>query len=160
MQDRPAHQPAGRFAILFGGIWFFVGSSLAVLGYFAWRGASPDGVGEQSPANAWTLLSVGLLFAVVGGLILFVGLRKRAEFRRLAREGVPTEATVTAVERTSFKIQKVTQWRVRYQYVDYGGHIHEGKSALLSPEAAQAYAVGQTVTARYDRERPTSSILD
>jgi len=160
MLEKPRNPPAGRFATLFGGIWLAVGSILVVVGYVAWRNATPDGVGEESFANAWGLLSVGLLFALSGGLILVLGLRRRAAYLRLVREGVPIEATVTAVEPTHFKIQKVTQWRVRYQYVDYGGHIHQGKSALLSPEAAHTYAVGQAVTARYDRERPTLSVLD
>ncbi len=158
--EKPHNPPAGRFAILFGSIWLAVGSTLTIVGYVAWHNATPAGAGEESFASAWGLLSIGLLFALSGGLILTLGLKKRSAYLRLVREGVPTEATVSAVEPTHFKIQKVTQWRIRYHYRDYGGSLHEGKSALLSPEAAQAYAVGQTVTARYDRERPTLSVLD
>ncbi|MEX2164245.1 MAG: DUF3592 domain-containing protein [Sulfuricaulis sp.] len=112
----------------------------------------PDWVG---PA---IMTGLGGVFALAGGTIVVFSLGKRLSRARLLRVGMSAEAVVTAVEPTSFSINRVPQWVVRYRYNDHRGRTHEGKSPYLAPQEAQEWKEGNTGKVKYDRERSDKSL--
>lgn len=101
---------------------------------------------------------VGALFGAVGGVIFGKGVRRFRRRRRLEREGIVAEGTVTQVVETHFSINRVRQWKIHYTYSDYRGQSHGGDSGLIPPEEASAWQVGDKGTVRFDPARTEESI--
>jgi hypothetical protein len=114
--------------------------------------------GSGDTASPYLMMGMGSLFALIGG-VLFVrtAARLRRE-RRLLREGLTAQGTVLAIEPTNVAVNRVRQWAVRYRYRDPSGRDHEATSGALPPKEARAVAVGDTIEARFDRERPEQSL--
>jgi hypothetical protein len=117
---------------------------------------------QGSKNDAWIAVSV---FLAIGGVFMLLGgglagYEGRAVVRsiRVSRHGLPTQGTVLGVEPTSTTINRVRQWRVRYQYRDHVGRKQEGNSHLLSPDEASTWHEGDTGPVRFDRERPEISV--
>jgi hypothetical protein len=85
-------------------------------------------------------------------------LRQWRTRRRLLVEGVPAEATVTAVHETRVSVNRVRQWRIRYRYRDHLGQTHEGRSGYLSPHDVEDWREGDRGAVRFDRDRPEVSV--
>ena len=96
---------------------------------------------------------VGIVLAVVGGLILGNALRKR----RVARTGAIAHASVVEVRPGRLHINGIPQWEVRYRFQDASGQAHEGRCSL-SPDAAQRLKPGDAGRVRYDALRPRANV--
>jgi hypothetical protein len=101
----------------------------------------------------------GLLALIGGGLFGWTATRLLRE-RRLLREGMKAEGKVLAIRGTNVSVNNVQQWEVRYSYRDIFGRSHEGTSGSLPPAEASSVEIGDTITIRYDRERPEVSVWD
>lgn len=101
---------------------------------------------------------VGAVLGIVGGVIFGKGVRRFRRRRRLEREGIVAEGTVTRVAERNFSINRVRQWTIYYTYSDYRGQSHEGDSGLIPPEEASAWQVGDKGTVRFDPARTEDSI--
>jgi hypothetical protein len=104
------------------------------------------------------MAGLGGFFSLAGGAIFPFSLRKRLSRARLLRSGMSAEATITAVEETSFSINRVPQWIIRYRYNDHRGRTYEDKSPYLSPQDANNWKEGDTGKVKYDRERSNKSL--
>ncbi len=133
---------------LFGAIWLVAGVGFIVIG----------SVQALRDRNLLAFPLIGVIIAAVGAVLLRRGLLQVRREQRLRRVGVPAEATITAVEETNFRYNRVRQWIVRYRYVDRTGQMHEGKSGYLNPEEAEIWEVGQTARVLFDPERPSESM--
>jgi hypothetical protein len=71
---------------------------------------------------------------------------------------VHAHATVTAVGPGNVRINRVTQWRVRYRYQDQLGREHEGRSPHLAPEEGEIWTQGDTANIKFDPQRPGKSV--
>ncbi|MDQ2978458.1 MAG: hypothetical protein M3R62_04505, partial [Acidobacteriota bacterium] len=85
---------------------------------------------------------------------------------RIVREGIETEATVTAVARArlqptgsrhDFSTGGGTQI-IRYSYVDRSGTPHQGKSGYMPFEQARGWKPGDRGAVRFDAENPAESV--
>jgi hypothetical protein len=101
---------------------------------------------------------VGLAGAVFGAVVFGRAARNVLRTRRLLASGADAHATVTAVEATDVSFNRRPQFRVRYSYRDGGGAMHTGDSGYIEWEEASTYAEGDTVSIRYDRDRPGDSV--
>jgi hypothetical protein len=97
------------------------------------------------------LLSVGLLFIVLGLFQLAPGCRAHLEDRRFAEDGVVVEATVTA------KPSGKRTWRVEYQF-SADSRVVEGKDRM-DLSKWMGLQIGGPVTVVYLRSRPESNRL-
>jgi hypothetical protein len=117
---------------------------------------------EGSSNDAWitvyVFLAIGGVFTLLGGGLALYDGRTVVRSIRISRHGQPTRGTVNRVEPTSTTINRVRQWRLRYQYRDHVGRTQEGESHLLSPDEASAWHEGDTGAVRFDRERPQHSV--
>ena len=77
---------------------------------------------------------------------------------RVTTRGVTTQAVVVAVEPTNVRINRVTQWRIGYEFRDRSGRTLRGESDLLAPQSAQAWSPGDHGTVRYDPDKPEDSV--
>ncbi len=114
--------------------------------------------GEPDRIGPAIMAGLGGFFSLAGGAIFLFSLGKRLSRGRLLRDGMSAEATVTAVEETSFSINRVPQWVVRYRYNDHRGRTYEGKSSYLLPQEANDWKEGDTGKIKYDRERSDKSL--
>jgi len=114
--------------------------------------------GEPDLVGPGIMIGLGGFFSLAGGTIVLVSLGKRLSRGRLLRSGMSTEATITAVEETSFSINRVPQWIIRYRYNDHRGRTYEGKSPYLSPQAVNVWKEGGTGKIKYDREHSDKSL--
>ena len=84
----------------------------------------------------------------------------------MVREGIETEATVTAVARArlqptgsrhDFSTRGGTQI-IRFGYVNRSGTAHQGKSGYLPFELATAWKPSDRGAVRFDAENPAESV--
>lgn len=106
----------------------------------------------------YVFLAIGGVFTLLGGGLAFSDLRVILRTIRVSRHGLPTEGTIVSVGPTGTSINRVCQWRLRYQYRDHLGRTQEGQSHLLPPEEAASWNKGDRGTVRFDRERPDISV--
>ncbi len=116
----------------------------------------PQGEGEW--IAVYVFLAIGGVFTVLGGGLAFNDLRTIVRTLRVSRHGLPTEGTIVSVGPTGTSINRVRQWRIRYQYRDHLGRTQEGNSHLLSPEEGSSWNEGDTGPVRFDRQRPEMSV--
>lgn len=115
------------------------------------EGAGPDWV----LPGVFTLL--GLVFAPIGGVIFFKGVRGIMRQLRLQTEGTRADATVVEVEPANVSFNGVPQWQIRYRYQDHRGRTHGGQSGVMAPEEAEPWKVGDTGVIRFDPHAPKKS---
>ena len=148
-----------HFDIMFGAIFAAIGVVALIVGaalglYFRWH----------PPRQRSTLLflilpfGLGLTFATIGGVFAGKGLLARQQEERLLASGVTTQARVVAVDRTYTRLNGRYLWKVRYEYTDPTGRVHEGESGYLERADAESYRVGEQAFVRYDPQQPASSI--
>ena len=124
----------------------------------------PDDPGTartHSATPAWVPPLVAALtaaFAVLGVLIARSGWRRLLVHVRVQRNGVAAQATVIDVAPTGVTVNRVPQWRLRYEFRDGRGERHEGASDDLRPYEAAEWQTGDRGTVRYDRDRAADSV--
>ncbi len=128
-----------NFWLFFGGLWLVVGGLFMVIGFVA----GGDATDIAFPA----------IFAAVGSVLLFKALKNRKLDEELRRYGMPAEATITEIAPANIRINRVQQWAIHYRYQDSYGATHTD-SRIITPEEASQWRVGQSVTVRYDSQRP------
>lgn len=101
---------------------------------------------------------LGGAFVGVGAFMFAKGLRQVLLERRLLRDGVPVEATVTEVKQTNISVNKVKQCVVHYTYRDLYGREHLAKSFYMPPGEAYEWNPGDKGTARFDSSQPELSV--
>ena len=116
--------------------------------------------------DARWLAGIGLLLLLLGGLLARAGWRRAKSQLRIVREGIETEATVTAVARArlqptgsryDFSTRAGTQI-IRYGYVDRSGTAHQGRSGYLPFEQATGWKPGDRGLVRFDPANPAESV--
>ncbi len=123
--------------------------------------SDPANAQAAAPVEWWTPLIVaggGVLFGLVGGLLTIPGFRRILLIRRLHREGETAEGTVLAVWATGTAVNRVRQWRLRYEIHDRMGRAEKGESDLLAPEEAARWKPGDRGMVRFDPLCPKESI--
>jgi hypothetical protein len=100
------------------------------------------------------LVGIGLAIGSVGLGVFAAGALDVRQKLRLLRHGVPTNATVTAIEATNVRINKKTQWRIRFNYRDRFGEERQGTSGYLSATRAHRWKPGEVGRVHVDPERP------
>ena len=117
---------------------------------------------QGSNNDAWiavsVFLAIGGVFTLLGGGLAFYEGRAVVRSIRVSRHGLPTQGTVLRVVPTSTTINRVHQWRLRYEFRDHVGRTQQGESHLLSPDEASTYHEGETGVVRFDREHPQESV--
>ncbi len=116
------------------------------------------GGGEARDWSGWLFALVGFAMLGAGGYLASRDWQKLQIDWRLLQERAVREATVTAIEQTSFSINRIKQWRISYRYIDAAGRIHEGRSYYLRPEDASAWQAGDKGRIRFDRRDPGQSV--
>jgi hypothetical protein len=145
-------------------IWF--GAIFATIGVVALIAGVVLGLVFRSrpPRQRTTLVflivpfGLGLAFTTVGGIYASQGLAAQQLEERLQASGVTTQARVVAVERTFTRLNGRYLWKIRYEYRDPTGRVHEGESGYLERVDAESYRVGEQAFVRYDPQQPSASI--
>ena len=114
--------------------------------------------GTNDTVLATVFTGAGGLFSLIGGGVVSFAVRRRREEARLRRDGMHAVGTVVGVEETNVRVNRVSQWRMRYRYRDHRGRDHEGESGLLTPDEAANIRAGDTGPVRYDRRRPERNV--
>ncbi len=105
----------------------------------------------------WVLLGIGALCGLPGlGLSVYGALRVRRSWK-VIQNGERAQALVTAVLESTMRVNRVRQWHVLYQYTDYAGKTHEGRSDYMPPAEAEQWKEGSRGWVRFDREAPDQS---
>jgi hypothetical protein len=123
--------------------------------------SDPSTARSRPPEPAWIPPFMALfpvLFLAIGVLVARPGIARARVIYRVATRGVTTQATVVAVEPTNVRINRVTQWRIGYEFRERSGRSLRGESDLLAPHAAQAFRPGAHGTVRYDPDKPEDSV--
>lgn len=115
-----------------------------------------EGTGDV--AGFLVTLAVGAFFSASGGFLFLKGLRSVRTWRRLLREGVAAEGTVSAVVESNVQFNKRPLWVVQYHYRDHSGQTREGKSGYMSGEEVAEWKAGDTGRIRFDSRNPQESI--
>ena len=102
-------------------------------------------------------LLLALVFAPIGGFLVFRSIRDILTVRRLHEHGQPATATITGLERTNVSVNGRPQFRIHYTYRDPAGRSHKGRSGYLGWAQATDWNEGDTIAIRYDPARPTVS---
>jgi hypothetical protein len=102
--------------------------------------------------------AVTAAFAVLGVLIARPGWRRLLVLLRVQRNGATAEAAVTEVAPAGVVINRVPQWRLKYEFRDERGERHEGSSDYLRPHEAAEWQTGDRGLVRYDRDRAADSV--
>lgn len=112
----------------------------------------------SSPMILSIVFSVlGGILACFGGFVLFTALGTRRQHAALRRTGMVAEATVTDIDPSAIRINRVQQWTLRYRFQDVHGTAQTG-SCTVSPEEAEQWQVGHTGSVRYDPTRPRAHV--
>ena len=115
----------------------------------------------RSPTPAWVPPLVAALtaaFAVIGLLIARPGWRRVLVLVRVQRNGATANATVIDVAPAGVLINRIPQWRLKYEFRDARGERHEGESDYMKPHEAAEWQTGDSGTVLYDRERAADNV--
>lgn len=140
---------------------FMVSAILTVVGAVFCLFSLPllmSGGAEARSAFEWLFAVVGVAMLGVGGYLARRDWKKLQADWRLLQNGAVGEAAVTAIEQTSFSINKVKQWRISYRYTDAAGRSHQGRSYYLRPEDASGWQAGDKGQIRFDSRDPGRSV--
>lgn len=122
--------------------------------------SNPYTARSRAPEPPWVpplLIGVTAAFALLGLLLARPGVRRLRTILRVQRNGVDAQATVVDVAPTGTMINRVQQWRVRYEFRDRQGHVQTGESDLLPPQEAAEWRQGEQVAIRFDPAAPRDS---
>lgn len=142
----------GNVPNLVGGIFALVGSMITV--GMVWM------TYMLGPEVAWSALT-GLIFVVIGGGLLIVGMRRAGAQLHALRDGVAVRGEIVDLHQdTTESINGRHPWAVVYHY-EVAGQVHEGKVKSWDRAGAvmTLYAVGSPVHVLYVRGRPERSAL-
>jgi len=114
------------------------------------------GRGSWFDTIMWSLF--GIVFGSIGVILLWRRVGRIRLTVRLMRNGIAAEGTVVRVVPTGFSVNRVTQWRIQYQYTDASGHRRDGASDLMPPGQARRWKAGERVAVRFDPAAPGKSI--
>jgi hypothetical protein len=104
------------------------------------------------------IVAVTTLFAVIGAAISWPWWRRALAIVRVHRDGVAAEAKVLEVAPAGLVVNRVQQWRLRYEFRDRAGQLRTGTSDYLTPVQASEWHVGDKGAVRYHREQSTDSV--
>lgn len=117
---------------------------------------------RAGPGNpAWVPLLVAgatALAAIFGAFIAWPSWRRIGVLLRVQRRGVAAPAAVIGVAPIGVRVNRVPQWRIRYEFRDRLGLAQQGLSDNLHPADAAEWQVGDQGTVRYDPTRPADSV--
>lgn len=105
----------------------------------------------ESPA---VMLGIGSALASSGFVLAAIAVRDIRRKLRLYRHGMPSDATVVAIEETNVRINKRPQWRIRFTYHDHFGQERRGASGYLRAGEAHAWRPGDLARVHFDRDQP------
>jgi uncharacterized protein DUF3592 len=115
----------------------------------------------RAPTPPWVPPLVAALtaaFAALGGFIAWRWWRRLLVLLRVQRNGVAAHATVTHVAPAGVVINRVPQWRLKYEFRDERGRRHEGESDYLRPHEAAEWRPGDGGRVLYDSERAADNV--
>jgi hypothetical protein len=115
----------------------------------------------RPPTPAWApplVAGITALFALLGAAIAWPGWRRALVVMRVQRHGAAAEAVVVGVDPTGMKINRVPQWRLRYEFRDALGRTQQGVSDYMRPSEAAEWRVGDRGAIRYDVDRPMDNL--
>lgn len=98
------------------------------------------------------------LVAILGVFIAWPSWRRIGVLLRVQRRGVVAPAAVLGVAPIGVRVNRIPQWRVRYEFRDRLGLAQHGLSDNLGPAQAAEWQVGDQGTVRYDPARPADSV--
>ncbi len=104
------------------------------------------------------IAGVTALFALLGAVLAWPSWRRIAVLLRVQRRGVAAPAAVVGVAPIGVRVNRIPQWRVRYEFRDRFGHAQQGLSDNLRPDEAAEWQVGDQGTVRYDADQPADSV--
>jgi hypothetical protein len=136
-----------------------IGAGLVGLGLFFVILVGLDAVQGRSARNAHGMLWTAAFIAVTGSVLAANGVRRTRARCRVLTDGLPTEATVTAVtpSRMQATVRDAPAWMIRYRYADGRGRMLKGQSWDLSQEEAENWKAGDTAMIRFDGRHPSTS---
>jgi hypothetical protein len=148
-----------RFKIWFGAIFLTIGIVALLVGSIVFVALRLSlGLGELIWAFVGAPFGLGIVFTMLGGTYVWLGVQQLRKEQRLLQLGTTTEATIVEIEMTGTRVNRRRLWHIRYTYEDMYGVPHTGESGYLSAEDAQSYRVGEEALVRYDPDRPSASI--
>jgi hypothetical protein len=100
---------------------------------------------------------VGLVFAVVGAVLVTRAVRDSSLESRLREHGVRANGTVTEIHSLPLRIDDVQQWRLRYEYQDSQGRRHTN-TIDMPEDDAQQWKVGDAGRVLYDSAQSNQSV--
>jgi hypothetical protein len=111
----------------------------------------------RTDSDRW-MAYMGLFILLLGALLARASWRRGKRQLRIAREGIETEATVTAVHRARVA-RAFTKVIIGYCYADQFGRMRQGESGYLPyVEANWGWKPGDRGAVRFDSEDPTESV--
>lgn len=111
----------------------------------------------RTDSDRW-MVYIGLFILLLGALFARASWRRGKRQLRIAREGIETEARVTAVGRARL-MRSSTKVIIGYSYADQFGGTHQGESGYLpDDEANWAWKPGDKCAVRFDPEDPAESV--
>lgn len=145
------HGSMGVFALVrrtdlaFGLVFFAIGAGVMVLMVrVAVEGSVP------------AALLVGLLFAAVGGFLVWQSVKKIVTWRAIQASPVSAEAIVQEIRSVS---SKPLRYALEYRYQDAAGGHHLGLSFPLTPSEAGPWRRFDVAAILVNRDRPEQSML-
>lgn len=136
-----------------------IGLGLVGLGAFFVILVGLDAVQGRSKSGAHATLWMAACVALIGVVLVAIGVRRGLARRRVLTDGLATEATVTAVTQSRMQttVRDAPAWMIRYRYHDGRGRMRKGQSWDLSQEEAESWEVGDRAIIRFDGQHPGTS---
>jgi hypothetical protein len=72
--------------------------------------------------------------------------------------GTDAVAFIRGPEQTLTRLNGRYLWRIRYQYQDEAGRVHEGSTGPLDPDEARLWCEADLALVRYDPDRSSDSV--
>ena len=125
-----------------------IGAGLVGLGLLFVIFVGLDVIEGRWTSSSQAILWVTACIALLGGVLVAIGVRRGRARWRVLDEGLSTEATVTAVTQSRMQttVHDAPSWTIRYRYQDKRGRIFKGQSGDLSQEEAENWEVGDTAS--------------
>ena len=116
-----------------------IGAGLVGLGLLFVIFVGLDVIEGRWTSSSQAMLWVAACIALLGGVLVAIGVRRGRARWRVLDEGLSTEATVTAVTQSRMQttVHDAPSWTIRYRYQDKRGRIFKGQSGDLSQEEAE-----------------------
>ena len=134
-----------RTDLAFGLVFFAIGAGVAVLTVrMAVEGGAP------AP------FLIGLLFAGVGGFMIWQSIDKLGTWRAIQASPLAVEAVVQQIRQVN---RRPPRYALDYQYQDPTGVLHTGQSFSLTPEEADPWRRLDVAAIVVNRDHPEQSML-